>query len=57
MVVLIWIVFLVVGKESIQVYTLFEVFNSLQASQVLQELEVSVNVQACSDESVPVDAL
>ena len=57
MVVLIWIVFLVVGKESIEVYTLFEVLNSLQASQVLQELEVSVNVQACSDNSVPVDAL
>ena len=57
MVVLIWIVFLVVGKECIKVYTLFEVLNSFQASQVLQELEVPVHIEAGSNESVPVDAL
>lgn len=56
-VILIWIVFLVVGEESIELYALLEILNGLEASDVLQEIEVSVNVDAGSDESVPVDAL
>lgn len=56
-VILVWIVFLVVGEESIELYALLEILNSLEASDVLEEIEVSVNVDASSDESVPVDAL
>ena len=56
-VILIWIVFLVVGEESIELYALLEILNSLEASDVLEEIEVSVNVDASPDKSVPVDAL
>jgi hypothetical protein len=34
-----------------------EVLDGLQASDLLQEIEVSVNVDACADEPVPVDTL
>ena len=56
-VVLISIVFLVVGEEPIELNALLEVLDSLHASDVLQEIKVSVNVDASSDKSVPVNAL
>ena len=57
MVVLVWIVFLVVGKESVELYALLEILDSLEASDVLEEIEVSIDVDAGSDQSVPVHAL
>ena len=56
-VVLVSIVFLVVGEEPVELNALLEVLDSLHASDVLQEIEVSVNVDASSDKSVPVNAL
>ena len=57
MVVLVWIVFLVISEECIQVYTLLEILYGFEASKMFQEFKVSVNIKACSDESVPVDTL
>ena len=57
MVILVGIVFLVVSEESIELNALLEVLNGLHASDILEEVEVSVNVNASSDESVPVDTL
>ena len=57
MVVLIRIVFLVVGEESIELYALFEVLDCLHASDVLEEIEVTMNINASSDKSMPVNAL
>ena len=56
-VVLISIVFLVIGKESVELDALLEILDGLHASDVLEEVEVSVNVDASSDKSVPVNAL
>ena len=36
---------------------MFEVLNCFKAADVFQEVEVSVSVNACPDESVPMDAL
>ena len=57
MVVLIRIVFLVVGEEPIELYALLEVLNSLHASDVLEEIEVAMHINASSDKSMPVNAL
>ena len=56
-VVLVTIILLVVGEEPIELYALFEVLDGLHASDVLEEIKVSVNVDAGSDKSVPVDTL
>ena len=56
-VILIWIVLLVVSKETVELDALSEVLNRLQASDVLKEVEVSKHIDASSDESVPVNAL
>ena len=56
-VVLISIILLVIGKEPIELHALLEVLDGLHASDVLEEVEVSVNVDASSDKSVPVNAL
>ena len=56
-IVLISIVFLVVSEESIELNALLEVLDGLHASDVLEEIEVSVDVDASSDKSVPVDTL
>ena len=50
-VVLVSIVFLVVGEEPVELNALLEVLDSLHASDVLQEIEVSMNVDASSDKS------
>lgn len=46
-----------VSEESVQLNALLEVLDGLHASDLLQEVEVPVHVNACADESVPVDAL
>ena len=56
-VVLIWVVLLVVSKETVKLDALPEVLNTLHASDVLEEVEISEHIDASSDESVPVDAL
>jgi hypothetical protein len=50
-------ILLVVSEEGVELDTLFEVFNSLHASNLLKEIKVAVNINAGSDESVPVHAL
>ena len=50
-------VLLVVGEEGVELNTLFEVLDSFHASDLFEEVEVSVDVNAGADESVPVDAL
>jgi len=56
-VVFLWEIFLVVSEESVQLDALLEIFDGLHASDLLQEVEVTINVDACSDQSVPMDAL
>ena len=57
MVVLVGVVFLVVREKVVKLNRLFEVLHGLHASDVLQEIEVSVDVDSGADQSVPVDAL
>ena len=46
-----------VSEESVQLNALLEVLNCLHASDLFQEIEISVNVDAGTDQSVPVNAL
>ena len=57
MVILIWIVLLMISKETVKLNALSEVLNCLQTSDVLKEVEVSEDVDASSDKSMPVNAL
>ena len=56
-IVFLWEIFLVVCEECVQLNALLEVLDSLHTSDLLQEIEVSVDVNAGTDESMPVDAL
>ena len=56
-VIFIWEVLLVVGEEAIQLDALLEVLDSFETSDVLKEIKVSIDIDASSDKSVPVDAL
>jgi len=56
-VVLVGEVLFVVGEELIELEALLEVFDGLEATDVLEEVEVAVGVDASADQSVPVDAL
>jgi len=56
-VVLVGIIFLVVGKEIIELDALLEVFHSFEASDMLKVIEISEHIDACSDKSMPVNAL
>ena len=56
-VVLVWIVLLVVGKEGIKGEALSEVLGGLEAADVVEHVEVAVGVDAATEESVPVDTL
>jgi hypothetical protein len=47
----------VVGEEGIQLEALLEVFDGFEATDILEEVEVAVGVDAGADQSVPVDAL
>ena len=46
-----------VGEESIELNALLEILDGLEASNVFQEIEISVNINACSDKSMPMNAL
>ena len=46
-----------VGKESIKLYALFEVLDCFSASDLFQEVEVTIDIHARSDQSVPVHTL
>jgi hypothetical protein len=56
-IVLISIIFLMVGEESIELDTLLEVLDGFEASNMLEEIEISEDVDTSSDESMPVDTL
>jgi hypothetical protein len=56
-VVFLWEIFLVVSEESVELDALLEVFDGLHASDLLQEVEVAIHVDASADQSVPMDAL
>ena len=56
-VVFLRVVFLVLGEECIQRYTLLEVLCCLKTLDIFQEFEVPISVHACSNYSLPVDAL
>lgn len=56
-VVFLWEIFLVVSEESVELDALLEVFDGFHASDLLQEVEVTIDVDASADQSVPVDAL
>ena len=46
-----------VGEERVELNALFEVLYGFEATDVFEEVEVAVSVNACADESVPMDAL
>ena len=56
-VVLVGVVFLMVGKEIIELDALSEVLVCFHASDVLEHVEVSVHVDARSNQSMPVNTL
>jgi len=56
-VVFLWEIFLVVSEESVKLNALLEVLDSLHASDLLQEIEVAINIDAGANQSVPVDTL
>jgi hypothetical protein len=57
LVVLVGEVLLVVGEERVELDALLEVLDGFEATDVLEEVEVAVSVDAGADEAVPVDAL
>lgn len=57
MVVLLGEIFLVISEECVQLDALLEVLDGLHASDLFQEVKVAIDIDACADESVPVDAL
>lgn len=56
-VVLIWVVLLVDGEVGVQLQALLEILGCLEATDVLEVIEVTEGVNASLEESVPVDAL
>lgn len=46
-----------VSKESIKLYALFEIFYGFNASNLFEEIEVSIYIDASSDKSVPMNTL
>ncbi len=46
-----------VSEECVQLNALLEILNSFHASNLLQEVEVSVHIDACTDKSMPVNTL
>lgn len=55
--VLLRVVFLCVGEEVVELDALREVFHRLKASDVLEEFEISENVDARGDDFLPVYTL
>ena len=56
-VILVGVVLLVIREEIIQLDALSEVLVCFHASDVLQHIEVTMDIDTCSDKSVPVNAL
>ena len=56
-IVFVGVVLLVIREEVVQLQALSKVFGTFEASNVLQKVEVSVNIDAGADESMPVNAL
>ena len=56
-IVLLWVVFLVVGEESVELVALLKVVDSLKTADVLHEIKISKSVDACTHKSVPVNTL
>ena len=56
-IVFIWIILFVIGKEGIKSKALLEIFGGLDASNVLEEVKVTMNINASSNKSLPVNAL
>ena len=56
-VVLVTVVLLVVSEEVVELDGLLEVFNCFETSDMLEEVEVSKDVDTSLDKSVPVDGL
>jgi hypothetical protein len=56
-VVFLWEIFLVVSEECVELDALLEVLDGFHASDLLQEVEITIHVDASADQSVPVDAL
>lgn len=46
-----------VGEEGVELHALLEVLYCFYAPDLLKEIEVTINVNASSDQSVPVDTL
>ena len=57
MVVFVWVVLLVVGKEGVELEALLEVLGGFEAADVLEHVEVTVGVCASLDQTVPVNTL
>ena len=57
LVVLVGEVLLMVSEEGVELDALLEVLDGFEATDVLEEVEVAVGVNAGADEAVPVDAL
>ena len=57
MVVFLGEVLFVVSEERVELNALLEVLHGFETADVLEEVEVAVSVNACADESVPVDTL
>lgn len=46
-----------ISEESIKLNALFEVLHCFHASDLLQEIEVAIYINACSDKSMPMYTL
>ena len=56
-VVFLWEIFLMVGEEGVELNALLEVLYCFCAPNLLKEIEVTIDVDASSDQSVPVNTL
>ena len=56
-IVFLGVIFLVVGEEGIELDALLEILYCFHASDLLEKVEVAVNIDACSDKSMPMHAL
>ena len=57
MVVFLWEILLVIGKESVQLDALFEILRCFKAPDVLKEIEIAIRVDAGANHAMPVNAL
>ena len=57
MVIFIGEVLLMVSEESIELDALFEVFNCFETSDMLQKFKVTIHIDTCTDQTVPMHTL